>query len=166
MCKCFADMCKFYYPPAQCRICMVEYQTPDAVAEKRQLADAVDRLKEQLQNADSIANGCPLFSEFFHRVRTSSYDGRNWRYVALYDYDPEADKWTHRSTHRLQKGTHLKDTGADLCLSMSPKPFLSVSSFSEIVRGKLSRDARASRQNASNIDRRAKEQAHRKEHGY
>jgi hypothetical protein len=115
-----------------------------------EIADELDNLREKLKDVDSIVDEAPVFSTFFHAIRTSKRDGRDGRYVALFDYDDKDNTFTCRSVSFLQNGTHYRDTGCDLKLSYSPYPFLSVDEFAQHMRGNLERQARKIRQNAQN----------------
>jgi len=113
-------------------------------------ADALDNLAGRVRTADSIADDVPELAELFHTVRTSSRKSREGRYVALLDYDHEADEWSCRNVSWLQQGTHYRDTGAEASLSYKPFPFLSLDEFSRQIAASLERDADATRQNAYN----------------
>lgn len=124
---------------------------PDAARQKHNEADRIDELADRLLSADSIAEDVPVLSELFHEARTSRRRARDGRYVALLDFDADADEWTCRSVSFLENGTHYRDTGADASVSFKPSPFLSVSEFGEQVGRSLQRDARAARQTASQL---------------
>jgi hypothetical protein len=141
---------------------MVDYQTPDRVAEERQLADALDDLAARLDGAESIAEECPVLSELFHEARTSGRNPRDGRFVALFDYD-EDDGWTCRSVSFLQSGTHYRDHGADLSLSNKPFAWMPVKTFREAQASEIRRQAQARRQTASGIEAQAEEEARRKQ---
>ena len=118
--------------------------------QKLELADALESLASDLRDADSIADDVPVLSELFHEVRTTRRKSRDGRFVALLDYDFDADEWSCRSVAFLESGTHYRDTGADASVSFSPFAFLPVDQFAEHVASDLERDARAARQNAWN----------------
>jgi len=128
----------------------------DAVDEKRELADNLDALADAVVDADSIADDAPVLSELFHAARTSRRDGHEGRYVALLTHHD--DGWTCDSVAFLGSGTHYRDPNADAVLSFKPFPFLSVDEFGEHMAADLRRDARAARQNASQIEASRKEQ--------
>lgn len=123
----------------------------DTAADYHELADAMEALANQLRDADSIANDCPVLSELFHTVRTSPYKSRRGSHVALLDYDPD-EGWSCRSVSFLEQGTHYRDTGADLSVSFQPYPFISVDEFGMHISDTIKRDARATRQTAGNLE--------------
>lgn len=132
--------------------------------EYKATADAIEQLADSLAGADSIAEDCPVLSELFHAVRTSSRKSRSGRYVALLDLDLEAGEWSCRSVAFLESGSHYRDTGADLSIGFKPYPFISVDEFAEHVSESIRRDARAERQTAGDLERSAKEARQIEEH--
>lgn len=118
--------------------------------QKIALADAMDSLAADARGADSIASDAPALSELFHKVRTSSRRSRDGRYVALLNYDAEADAWDCSSVAFLETGTHYRNPNADTSISFGPHPFIGVDQFGEVVASDLERNADAARQNAWN----------------
>jgi hypothetical protein len=113
-------------------------------------ADAMDELAGRVRQADSIADEVPELAELFHNARTSSRKSRQGRFIALLDYDFDAEEWSCRNVSFLQQGTHYRDTGAEASVSQKPFPFLSVEEFGRQVAASLERNAKATRQNAYN----------------
>jgi len=131
---------------------MEEITTAELTEKGQQMmtvADAYEDLADSLRNAESIADDVPVLSELFHKARTTHKNPRDGRFVALLDYDADADEWTCRNVSWLQQGTHYHDTGADAVLGFSPYPFCSVDRFAEEFADTLRMDAKEQRQNAS-----------------
>ena len=127
-----------------------ESKYTEAGQRKLAKADAIESLASRVRQADSVAEEVPELAELFHSARTSSRNSRQGRYVALLDYDFEADEWSCRNVSWLQQGTHYRDTGAEAAVSYSPRPFLSVEEFGRQIAASLNQDADATRQNAYN----------------
>lgn len=118
--------------------------------EKIALADAIDALAADARDADSIATDAAALCELFHKARTSSRRSRDGRYVALLDYDADADAWDCSSVSFLESGTHYRDPNADAVVSFKPFPFIGVDQFGDHVASGLERKAKSARQNAWN----------------
>ena len=116
--------------------------------EKLAVADAMDALAADVRAAGSIAADAPALCELFHEVRTSSRSERDGRYVALLDYDGDADAWACSSVAFLESGVHYRDPDADAVVSFKPFPFIGVDQFGEHVAADLERKAVGARQNA------------------
>jgi hypothetical protein len=129
-------------------------EIPEAAVEYRAREAALNALADRAYSADSIAEDAPVLSELFHEVRTSSRSERQGRYVALFDHG--ADGWECRSVAFLESGTHYGDTGADLTLSMKPRPFICVDEFGEQMAASIRHSAEGAARNAENIERRAR----------
>ena len=125
-----------------------EAELTEAGEEKIALADAMDALAADVRAAESIAADAPAVCELFHEVRTSSRRSRDGRYVALLDYDAEADAWDCSSVSFLESGTHYRDPNADAVVSFKPFPFIGVDQFGDHVASDLERKAVGARQNA------------------
>jgi hypothetical protein len=124
----------------------------EKVEQYRAEADAMEQLANDVISADSIAEEVPVLSELFHSVRTSPRSSRDGRYVALLDWD-ESEGWTCRSVQFLDGGAHLRpENGATVTVAVSPRPFLSVDVFADVVSSRLRQQEEGARQNAASIE--------------
>lgn len=118
--------------------------------EHREKADRIEELKEELRDADSIAEDVPALSELFHRVRTSKRDSRDGKYKAVLNY--KNDGWTCEKVAFQPSGGRLKHPDADLVLAMKPFPFMEVKEFSQHMASSCNWAARNERQTAGSIE--------------
>jgi hypothetical protein len=116
-----------------------------------QQADALEKLRLRVDDADSIADDVPVLSSLFHKARTSGRSGRDGRYVAVYDYDADTEEWHCRFVSWLENGMHYRDLDADLVLYQRPAIMMGVDEFRKHKRAEIKRRERSARQNAANM---------------
>lgn len=139
---------------------MTRSSDPDTLREKaenkREIAAALEELRETLTNAEKIAD-TPL-SKLFHEARTRNTNIHS-SVTMFIDYDRESETWEASNVTALQQGEHWDSdarNSSDLLLPISIKPFMDSDVFREQIGWELKESARHKKQDAQRYEGEAK----------